>query len=129
MLLCAFSVNYAAASGRTNHPRYGPALEIVDRSSANLARFRGTKTVSQAWTFQTLNEGAQASRAYRRAPSVVDLRRELHPVNSFEAFKFPQANLAIHGVRIVHLRKKGMSTRQICNYTSAETDYSFGATA
>src|SRR5215469_188434 len=73
MLLCAFSVNYAAASGRTDHPRYGPALEIVDRPSANLARFRGTKTVSQAWTFQTLNEGAQASRAYRRAPSVVDL--------------------------------------------------------
>jgi hypothetical protein len=129
MLLCAFSVNYAAASGRTDHPRYGPALEIVDRPSANLARFRGTKTVSEAWTFQTLNEGAQASRAYRRAPSVVDLRRELHPVNWFESFKSPQANLAIHPVRIVHLRKKGMSIRQICNYTSVETDYSFGANA
>jgi len=129
MFLCAFSVNYAAASGRTDHPRYGPALEIVDRPSANLARFRGTKTVSQAWTFQTLNEGAQASRAYRRAPSVVDLGRELHPVNWFESFKSPQENLAIHAVRIVHLRKKGMSTRQIYNYTLVETDYSFRATA
>ena len=106
MSLCAFSVNYVAASGRTDHPRYGPALEIVDRPSANLARFRGTKTVSQTWTFQTLNEGAQASRAYRRAPSVVDLGRELHPVNWFESFKSPQANLAIHAVRKVHLRKK-----------------------
>ena len=108
MLLCAFNVNYAAASGRTDHPRYGPALEIVDRPSAYLARSRGTKTVSQAWTFQTLNEGAQASRAYRRAPSVIDLGRKLHPVNWFESFKSPQANLAIHAVRIVHLRKKGM---------------------
>ena len=92
MLLCAFSVNYATASGRTDRPRYGPALEIVDRSSA---RFRGTKTVSQAWTFQTLNEGVQASRAYRGAPSVVDMRRELHPVNWLESFKSPQANLSV----------------------------------
>ena len=121
MLLCAFNVNYAAASGRTDHPRYGPALEIVDRPSANLARFRGTKTVSQAWTFQTLNEGAQASRAYRRAPSIIDLGRKLHPVNWFESFKSPQANLAIHAVRIVHLRKKGMSIRQIYDYTLVET--------
>ena len=127
MLLCAFSVNYAAASGRTDHPRYGPALEIVDRPSAYLARSRGTKTVSQAWTFQTLNEGAQASRAYRRAPSVVDLGRELYPVNWFESFKSPQANLAIHAVRIVHVRKKHMSICQICNYTMVEINYPFGA--
>src|SRR5215468_12219300 len=109
MLLCTFSVNYAAASRRTDHPRYGPALEIVDRPSTNLARFRGTKTVSQAWTSQTLNESTQASRTYRRVPSVVDLRPELHPVNWFESFKLPQTDLAINAVRIVHVRKKHMS--------------------
>ena len=97
MLLCAFNVNYAAASGRADHPRYGPALEIVDRPSAYLARSRGTKTVSQARTFQTLNESTQASRAYRRAPSVIDLRPELHPENWFESFQSPQTNLAIPG--------------------------------
>ena len=43
-MLCAFGVNYTAASGRTDRRRYGPALEIVDRPSANLARLRGTKT-------------------------------------------------------------------------------------
>src|SRR5262245_12665736 len=96
-LLCAFSVDYAAASGRTDRPRYVPALEIVDRARANLARLRGTKTVSQARPFQTLNESTQASRAYRRAPSVVDLRPELHPVNWFESFQSPLANLAIPG--------------------------------
>src|SRR6516164_3972219 len=127
MLLCAFNVSYAAASGRADHPCYGPALEIVDRPSAYLARSRGTKTVSQAWTFQTLNESTQASRAYRRAPSVVDLGPELHPVNWFESFKSPQANLAIHAVRIVHVRKKHMSICQICNYTMVEINYPFGA--
>ena len=96
-MLCAFSVNYAAASERTDRLRYGPAFEIIDRPSANLARLRGKKTVSQARTFQTLNESTQASRAYRRAPSVVDLRPELHPVNWFESFQSPQTNLAIPG--------------------------------
>ena len=91
----SIGIKLAAACRRTYHPRYGPALEIVDRPSANLARLRGTKTVSQARTFQTLNESTQASRAYRRAPSVVDLRPELHPVNWFESFQSPQANLAI----------------------------------
>jgi hypothetical protein len=95
-------MNYAAAPCRTDHPRYGPALEIVDRPSTNLARLRGTKTVPQAWTLQTLNESTQASRAYRGAPSVVDLRPELHSVNRFESFKLPQADLAIHAVRIAH---------------------------
>src|SRR6516164_10346188 len=105
-LVCAFSINYAATSGRTDHPRYGPALEIVDRPSTKLARFRRTETVSQIWTFQTLNESTQASRANRRAPPVIDLRPEVHPVNWFESFKSPQANLAMHAVRIVHVRKK-----------------------
>ena len=59
--------------------------------------------------------------------SVVDLRPELHPVNWFESFKSPQANLAIHAVRIVHVRKKHMSICQICNYTMVEIDYPFGA--
>ena len=97
-LLCAFSINYAAASGRTDHPRYGPALEIVDRPGANLARSRGMKAACQARTFQTLNEGTQASRTYRRAPSVVDARPELHPVNWFESFKSPHTNLAVHAI-------------------------------
>jgi len=122
-----FSVNCAAASGRTDHPRYGLALEIVDGPSANLARLRGTKTVSQAWTLQTLNESTQASRAYRRAPPVVDLRPEVHPVNWFESFKLPQADLAMHAVRIVYARKKNMSICQICYYTMVEIDYPFGA--
>ena len=59
--------------------------------------------------------------------SVVDLRPELHPVNWFESFKSPQANLAIHAVRIVHVRKKHMSICQICCYTMVEIDYPFGA--
>ena len=51
----------------------------------------------------------------------------MHPVNWFESFKLPQANLAIHAVRIVHARKKHMSICQICYYTTVEIDYPFGA--
>ena len=126
-MVCAFSINYAATSGRTDHPRYGPALEIVDRPSTKLARFRRTETVSQAWTFQTLNESTQASRANRRAPPVIDLRPEVHPVNWFESFKLLKADLAMHAVRIVYARKKNMSICQICYYTTVEIDYPFGA--
>ena len=37
------SIKLAAACRRTDHPRYRPALEIVDRPSAYLARSRGRK--------------------------------------------------------------------------------------
>ena len=105
-MLCAVRVNYAATSGRTDCLRYGPAFEIVDRPSANLARSRRTKTVSQAWKFQILNESTQASRAYRRAPPAVDPRPEPHPVNWFESIKSPQANLAIHAITMNALRSE-----------------------
>jgi len=50
--LCWLSIKLAAACRRTDHPRYGPAFEIVDRQSANPARFRGTEVVSKVQTFR-----------------------------------------------------------------------------
>ena len=58
--LCWLSIKLAAAFRRTDHPRYGSALEIEDRPSTNLARFAGTKTVSQARTFEASDKSVEA---------------------------------------------------------------------
>ena len=95
------AVNDAAAScEQITRVTFDP-LQVVDRPSADLARFLRAETVLESRTFQSSDQSVKAPFTYRGARSAIDVRTELQsPVNRFPQPKAPQVDLAIHACMI-----------------------------